>query len=147
MSKAAASWTGLAVVLAVGELVLVLISGLAWRALVLGQVTAAEVTSILLVGASALVGVPLAILIGYQNLLARRAAATGRAAKLGRGAMGLSALRFVCYTAAVVVLIFVVHDSEYALSAGCLYATGLLDVGAALTLATLTKRGATATTS
>lgn len=145
--KAAASRIGLAVLLAVFELALALMSGIAWRALVLGQVTAAEVAGLLLLGASALVGIPVAFLIGYRNLLTCRAAGTGTAAKLGRGAPGLSALRFVCYIAAAVVLIFVVHDSGYALSAGCLYAVGLLDAGAALTLATLTKRGATATTS
>jgi hypothetical protein len=145
--KAAASRIGLAVLLAVFELALALMSGIAWRALALGQVTAAEAASLLLLGASALAGLPVAILIGYQNLLTRRAETADTAAKLGRGALGLSALRFVCYLAAAVVLIFVVHDREYALSAGCLFATGLLDAGAALTLATLTKRRAMATTS
>jgi hypothetical protein len=34
------------------------------------------------------------------------------------------------------------RGEEYALGAGCLYAVGFVDAGAALTLATLTKRGA-----
>jgi hypothetical protein len=138
--KAAASRIGLAALLAVFELALALMSGIARRALALGQVTAAEAASLLLLGASALLGVPMAIRIGYQNLLTRRAAATGTTAKLGRAALGLSALRFVCYLAAAVVLFIVARGSEYALSAGCFYATGLLDVGASLGLAALTRR-------
>jgi hypothetical protein len=81
--RAAASRIGLVVLLAVFELGLALISGVAWRALALGQVTGAEVTSLLLVGASAVVGVPVAVLIGYQNLLA--AGRPGPARRRARG--------------------------------------------------------------
>lgn len=136
----AVSRIGLAALIAVFELALAPMSGIAWRALALGQVTAAEVASLLLLGASARLGVPVAILIGYQNLLTRRAATAGTPANLGRGAPGLSALRFVCYLAAAVVLFIVARGGEYALSAGCFYATGLLDVGASLGLAALTRQ-------
>jgi hypothetical protein len=86
--KAAAIRVSLAVLLTVFELALALMSGIAWRALALGQITATEVASLLLFGASALAAIPVAILIGYQSLLTRRAGRYRYAGEPGPGSAG-----------------------------------------------------------